>query len=155
MTSFPILYVEDEDSDIFLLHHVFAKEGVPNPLQAVKDGREAIEYLAGRGSFANRKQHPLPGLMLLDLNLPYWSGFEVLAWVRQQPQCRRLPVLIFSSSSRPDDIARAYDAGANAYLVKPSSLNELSALIRSLRDFWLLRNQLPEGLCSPPTHPGP
>ena len=64
--------------------------------------------------------------MLLDLNLPYWSGFEVLEWIRQQPQLRRLPVVIFTSSNRPDDIARAYDAGANGYLVKPNALADLT-----------------------------
>ncbi len=146
MTPFPILYVEDEDSDVLLLQHVFAKEGIRHPVRAVKDGREAMEYLAGRGSFIDREQHPLPGLVLLDLNLPYWSGFEVLAWVRQQPQLRRLPVVIYTSSSRPDDIARAYDAGANGYLVKPNSLIELAALALAVRDFWLLRNKLPEVL---------
>ena len=81
--------------------------------------------------------------MLLDLNLPYWSGFEVLEWMRQQPQLRRLPVVIFTSSSRPDDIARAYDAGANGYLVKPSGLADLSTLVLALRDFWLIHNRLP------------
>ena len=91
--------------------------------------------------------------MLLDLNLPYWSGFEVLEWVRQQPQLRRLPVLVFTSSSRPDDIARAYDAGANAYLVKPNALADLTALALALRDFWLLQNRLPDTLGTRPTAP--
>ncbi len=150
MEPFPILYVEDEDSDVVLLRHVFQKEGIPNPIQAVKDGREAMQYLSQRGAFAAREQHPVPGLVLLDLNLPYWSGFEVLAWIRQQPDLRRLPVLVYTSSSRPDDIGRAYEAGANAYLVKPSSLHELAALARSVRDFWLVRNQMPGSSDSPP-----
>jgi CheY-like chemotaxis protein len=117
----------------------------------VKDGNAAKDYLAGNGPFANRRSHPLPGLVLLDLNLPYWSGFEVLEWIRQQPQLRRLPVVIFTSSSRPDDIARAYDAGANAYLVKPNALGELLALALALRDFWLIHNRLPAALGAPPT----
>jgi CheY-like chemotaxis protein len=146
MNSFSILYAEDEEADVMLLQHAMAKAGVRNPLETVKDGKLAKDYLAGKGPFADRKLHPLPGLVLLDLNLPYWSGFEVLEWIRQQPHVRRVPVIIFSSSSRPDDIARAYDAGANAYLLKPNSLSELTALTLALRDFWLLHNQLPGAL---------
>jgi CheY-like chemotaxis protein len=128
MNSVTILYVEDEESDVLLLQHVLAKTGIQNPLQIVKDGKEAKDYLAGNPPYDLRGPHPLPGLVLLDLNLPYWSGFEVLAWIRQQSHLRRLPVIVFTSSSRPDDIARAYDAGANAYVVKPNALADLATL---------------------------
>jgi CheY-like chemotaxis protein len=141
VNAVPILYVEDEEADVVLLEHVLKKVGIQNPLQAVKDGKLAKDYLAGEPPFHNRGRHPLPGLVLLDLNLPYWSGFEVLEWIRQQPQLRRLPVLIFSSSNRPDDIARAYDAGANGYVVKPNALADLRSLVLALRDFWLLHNR--------------
>src|ERR1035437_5168069 len=146
MNSIAILYVEDEETDVLLLQHVLAKADVHNPLQTVKDGKAAQDYLAGNGPSADRRLHPLPGLVLLDLNLPYWSGFEVLEWIRQQPHVRRVPVIIFTSSSRPDDIARAYDAGANAYLVKPNALSDLTALTLALRDFWLLHNRFPGAL---------
>jgi len=152
MNSVTILYVEDEETDVMLLQHVLAKAGIHNPIQTVKDGKTAKDYLAGEGSFADRKRYPLPGLVLLDLNLPYWSGFEVLEWIRQQPQLRRLPVVVFTSSNRPDDIVRAYDAGANAYLVKPNALADLTSLVLALRDFWLLHNRAPDvpGVDSPP-----
>jgi CheY-like chemotaxis protein len=150
MNSFSILYVEDEETDVMLLQHALAKAGIRNPLQTVKDGKVAKDYLAGNGLFGDRKLYPLPGLVLLDLNLPYWSGFEVLEWIRQQPHLRRVPVIVFSSSSRPDDIARAYDAGANAYVVKPNALSDLTAFILALRDFWLLHNRLPGALGTPP-----
>ena len=143
MNSIPILYVEDEETDVMLLQHVLTKAGIHNPVHTVKDGKAAMDYLAGNPPFEDRQLHPLPRLMLLDLNLPYWSGFEVLEWLRQQPQLRRLPVVIFTSSNRPDDIARAYDAGANAYLVKPNALADLSSLVLALRDFWLIHNRLP------------
>ena len=146
MSAIVILYVEDEENDVALLRHVLTKAGIQNPLRTVKDGKAAQDYLAGNGPFADRTAFPLPGLLLLDLNLPYWSGFEVLRWLRQQPQLRRLPVVVFSSSSRPDDIARAYDAGANAYVVKPNALADLSTLVLALRDFWLVRNQFPDAL---------
>ncbi|MGD0258522.1 MAG: response regulator [Verrucomicrobiota bacterium] len=153
MTSIAILYVEDEETDVMLLQHVLTKAGIGNSLRTVKDGKAAKDYLAGDGPFADRRLHPLPGLVLLDLNLPYWSGFEVLEWIRQEPQLRRLPVVIFTSSSRPDDIARAYDAGANAYLVKPNALADLSTLALALRDFWLIHNRLPTTLGVPPSVP--
>jgi CheY-like chemotaxis protein len=146
MNSVTILYVEDEESDVVLLQHVLAKTGIHNPLQTVRDGKEPKDYLAGNPPFDERGLHPLPGLVLPDLNLPYWSGFEVLEWIRQQPQLRRLPVLVFTSSSRPDDIARAYDAGANGYLVKPNALADLTNLVLALREFWLIHNHFPKAL---------
>jgi CheY-like chemotaxis protein len=146
MNSTPILYVEDEEADVVLLQHVLGKVGIHNPLHTVKDGKQARDYLGGKEPFADRQRHPLPGLVLLDLNLPYWSGFEVLEWIRQQPELRRVPVVILSSSNRPDDIARAYDAGANGYLVKPNALAELTSLVLALRDFWLLHNRFPDAL---------
>jgi CheY-like chemotaxis protein len=146
MNAIPILYVEDEEADVVLLQHVLEKLGIHNPLHTVKDGKLAKDYLAGKEPFADRQLHPLPGFVLLDLNLPYWSGFEVLEWIRRQPELRRVPVVVFSSSNRPDDIARAYDAGANGYLVKPNALGELTSLILALRDFWLLYNQIPDTL---------
>jgi CheY-like chemotaxis protein len=154
LNSITILYVEDEESDVILLQHVLGKTGIHNPLQTVKDGKEARDYLAGNPPFNERELHPLPGLVLLDLSLPYLSGFEVLEWIRRQPQLRRLPVVVFSSSSRPDDIDRAYDAGANAYVVKPSALADLMALALALRDFWLLQTpRLPDSLGARPTAP--
>jgi CheY-like chemotaxis protein len=149
MNPLPILYVEDEEADVVLLRHALEKTGTPYPLQAVKDGKLAKDYLAGNPPFEDRTRHPLPCLVLLDLNLPYWSGFEVLEWTRQQPQLRRLPVVVFTSSNRPDDIARAYDAGANAYLVKPNALADLRTLVKAVCDFWIVQNRLPEALGVP------
>jgi CheY-like chemotaxis protein len=146
MSEITILYVEDEETDVMLLQHVFTRVGITNLLKTVKDGKEAKDYLAGNAPFADRQAHPLPGLLLLDLNLPYWSGIEVLGWIREQPRLRWLPVVIFTSSRRPDDIVKAYEAGANGYLVKPNSLADLTTMVQSLRDFWLLQNQLPDSL---------
>jgi CheY-like chemotaxis protein len=150
MSAPTILYAEDEETDVVLLQHVLTRAAIPNPLKIVKDGREAREYLAGEKPFSDRKEHPLPALVLLDLNLPYWSGFQVLEWIRQQPSLRRLPVVIFTSSSRPDDIARAYDAGANGYLVKPNALGELKSQVAALRNFWLRHNRFPGSLGDAP-----
>ena len=153
MSAIPILYVEDEETDVLLLQHALSRASITNLLKTVKDGKAAKDYLAGYPPFTDRRVHPLPGLVLLDLNLPYWSGFEVLEWIRQQPQLRRLPVVIFTSSSRPGDISRAYDAGANGYLVKPNALAELTSQVLALRDFWLLHNRLPDSLGAEPAGP--
>ena len=150
MKATTVLYVEDEETDVLLLQQVFRRAGISNPLKTVKDGKAARDYLAGKEAYEDRQAYPLPGLVLLDLNLPYWSGFEVLEWIRQQPQLRWLPVVVFTSSSRPDDVVRAYNAGANAYLVKPNSLAELTAQVLAVRDFWFLHNRFADGLGQPP-----
>jgi CheY-like chemotaxis protein len=146
MNATTILHVEDEETDILLFQHVYSQAGLTTLLKTVKDGKAAMDYLAGNAPFDDRRLYPLPGLVLLDLNLPYWSGLEVLVWIRQQPHLRRLPVVVLTSSRRPEDIARAYDAGANAYLVKPNALAELRAQVLALSQFWLAHNQLPESL---------
>jgi CheY-like chemotaxis protein len=146
MSLLPILYVEDEESDVILFQHALEKAGIRDPLHTAKDGKAATDYLAGRPPFEDRERHPLPGLVLLDLNLPYFSGIEVLEWLRQQPLLRRLPVVVFTSSNRPDDVARAYDAGANGYVVKPNSQTDLRTLVRALHDYWLVQNRVPSTL---------
>src|SRR5579859_2734656 len=101
MTPLPqqtILVAEDDDNDVFFLERAFKMAQIAHPRQRVKDGEEAIAYLRGDGKFADRERHPLPCLMLLDLKMPRKNGFEVLAWARQQPNIRRLPVAILTSS---------------------------------------------------------
>src|SRR5437868_12776557 len=116
-----ILHVEYRDEDVFLLNHAFKRAEIGNPVQVVIDGQEAIDYLAGNGKFADRAQFPVPCLVLLDLQLPAKTGLEVLEWIRQQSALRSLIVIILSSSIYEGDVRRAYELGANAFLVKPSS----------------------------------
>lgn len=137
MTLRPVLYAEDEDNDAFLMQRAFAKACVSNPLRVVDDGPAAIRYLSGDGEFADRLRHPLPCLLLLDLNLPRRSGLEVLQWVRAQPAFAELPVVILTSSSQDRDIGSAYTLGANGYLVKPASSDKLIDLVTGLRDVCL------------------
>src|SRR5437879_1980484 len=93
-----ILLVEDKEDDIFLIRRAFEKGGILNPLHVVRDGDEAIEYLAGEGKYNNRAEYPLPQLMLLDLKMPGTDGFEVLHWVRQQPGLSSLVIVVLTSS---------------------------------------------------------
>ena len=149
----PILQVEDDPNDVFLLQHAMKKAGVANPMQVVTDGQQAIDYLQGTGKFANRKEFPLPCLVLLDLKLPYVMGLEVLKWIRQQPGVA-LVVVLLTASGEEADIASAYRLGANGFLVKPSEANKLVDMAKAIKDFWLTQNTLPSESHSEPVVPG-
>lgn len=142
MSTQPILLVEDDENDVFLFQRAMSKAGMIHPLQVARDGQEAINYLQGAGKFACRAEFPLPGLVLLDLRLPFVMGLEVLRWIRQQ--LRAAPIVIILSSSREEaDIAEAYSLGANAYLVKPAQTSELVEMVKAVGDFWLKQNMPP------------
>jgi CheY-like chemotaxis protein len=141
--SAPILLVEDNPDDVLLLERAFRSTSIPAPIRVVEHGGVAIDYLSGLGEFADRGAHPLPALMLLDLNMPRVSGFEVLAWLRGQPKLRRLPVIVLTSSAQDDDIGRAYDLGVNSYVVKPSGLREIRDVARQIEAYWLSLNTRP------------
>ena len=112
------------------MQRAFLKAHISNPLQAVHDGEEALEYLEGRGRFSDRSKHPFPLVVFLDLNMPKKSGLEVLEYVRQQPSLKKLTINILSSSTRPADIDRAAHLGANAYFIKPTQIEKFQELIR-------------------------
>ena len=135
-----MLYVEDEKSDVLLLRVAFSLARLTNPVHVAVDGAQAIDYLAGNGPFADRSQHPLPALVLLDLNLPKKSGFEVLSWIRQQPQFSSLPVVIYTSSVGLIDKETAQVFGATDYFVKRSGVSDIAELVRSLAERWLTKS---------------
>jgi CheY-like chemotaxis protein len=136
-----ILHVEDEGQDVFLLQRAFRAAGVVNPVQHVRDGEEAIDYLGGTGSYAHRKEPLQPHLVLLDLKLPGKTGLEVLEWIRAHPILRAMVVIVFSSSPEPEDVERAYHAGANSYIVKPIDLDQYAEIAILLKRWWLGYNQ--------------
>jgi len=137
-----ILQVEDDPNDVFFFQRAMKKGGVLNPIHVVSDGRQAINYLEGAGKFADRTQFPLPGLVLLDLKLPYVMGIEVLRWIRQQPGTPII-VVVLTASGGDEDVATAYRLGANGFLVKPSEADKLDDMVKAIRDFWLIHNALP------------
>jgi CheY-like chemotaxis protein len=139
----PILVADDDPNDVTLLKIACAKAGLARPLHVARNGVEAIEYLGGAGQFGDRRKFPLPLLLLLDLKMPVKSGFDVLSWLRVQPGLKRLFVVVWSSSADPRDIDRAYDLGANSYIVKPSSIEDLRRLVGQLGDWWVGACQLP------------
>ena len=138
-----ILIADDDTQDAMLMRMAARRAGLALRLESVGDGEQAIDYLLGRHRYADRQSHPFPSMMLLDLKMPRLSGFDVLDFVRREPDLRRLPVVIFSSSDDPKDIQRAYDAGANSYLCKPHSNDDLSALLKALEDYWCKFNRFP------------
>ncbi len=137
----PILYAEDEENDAFFLRRAFKQAGIAHSLVHAPDGQEAIDYCAGGGRYTDREEHPLPGLLLLDINMPRKSGMEVLKWIRHEPSMCTLPVIVLTSSLQDTDIHRAYLMGANAYLVKSPKLDDLVIMAKSIKDFWLGQNR--------------
>ena len=117
--------VEDDPNDIALIKLGFSKLGLSNPLVVIPDGEKAIEYLSGQEPYADRERFPLAQLILLDLTLPRRTGFEVLEWVRSQPQLRQVPVIVLTGSTLAVDVRHAYQLGANSFLTKPTDLPEL------------------------------
>ena len=134
-----ILIAEDENDEAFLFQRALKKASISNPVQRVKNGDEAIQYLSGTGPYGDRNLFPLPIILLLDLNMPKKSGFEVLEWIRQQPHLKTLAVDIFSGSSRSEDIDKALRLGANLYLKKPITVHELDELLHGYRRIMISR----------------
>jgi CheY-like chemotaxis protein len=136
VSAFIVLLVEDDPDDVFFLQRAFDKAGRGADLRVVRDGDEALAYLSGTGAFADRSLFPLPSLILLDLKLPRKSGFEVLEWCRRKSGLSRIPVVVLTSSQSQADVARAYDLGANSYLVKPLDTAAQAEMVRSVCEFW-------------------
>jgi CheY-like chemotaxis protein len=132
-----ILLVEDRADDILLIQRAFQRAGVKNPMVVTRNGDEAIEYLSGQGMFRNRAEYPLPWLILLDLKMPRIDGFEVLKWVRSQPELRRIVVVVLTSSEEIPDVNRAYDLGANSFMVKPLDFDNTVHLADLIKRYWL------------------
>jgi CheY-like chemotaxis protein len=141
----PLLHVEDDQNDVLLVQRAFQKLKILSPIHHVPNGDAATEYLLGTGQFADRRKFPFPALMMLDLKLPLRGGLELLGWLRKQgAPLRRLPVVVFTSSNQMCDINRAYELGANSYLVKPTGFDDLCITVRVMHQFWLEHSENPE-----------
>ena len=136
-----VLQVDDDPSDTLLMQQACRRADVSFQLKSVGDGQTAIAYLAGTGSFANREENPLPALVLLDLKMPRMTGFDVLKWMRSHKAFKTLPVVVFTASNQEEDIRRAYEMGANSYLVKPVGIHTLIDMVKLLDNYWLCLNQ--------------
>ena len=142
--SYPILLVEDSPDDALLIQRAFRKANLANPVQLAQDGEQAVAYLSGAPPFEDRARFPLPVFMLLDLKLPRRSGLEVLEWLRQRSDIKRLPVVVLTSSRETVDVNRAYDLGVNSYLTKPVGFEALLEMVKNVNLYWLVLNERPE-----------
>jgi CheY-like chemotaxis protein len=139
-----LLYAEDDPDDRLLATMSHTESGIPNPMTFVADGEEALEYLRRTGRHAGRVEGGMPGIVLLDLNMPGIGGRETLRVIRADPTLCRIPVVILTTSTAEDDIDTSYEAGANAYIVKPAGFGDLVRIFRSLSTFWFEISSLPK-----------
>jgi DNA-binding response OmpR family regulator len=138
-----VLLVKDSEDDVFFVQRAMQLAGHSPALQVAKDGQEAIDYLNGAGEYADRDLFPLPNLVLLDLKLPRVLGLDVLKWIRSRVEFKTLPVVIMTNSGERTDWERGYRLGANSYMVKPTTNEDLGRLVQCLSDYWLFYNMLP------------
>lgn len=136
-----ILLVEDNEDDVVLMRRALKEARITNPLMVLDNGEKAVNYLEGLGAFSDRKQYPLPAVVFLDLKLPLRSGHEVLEWIRRQPALQALVVVVLTASDEPSDIKRCYQLGANSYLVKPPTVDQLLDLAKAFKWYWLNYNR--------------
>ena len=136
-----ILIAEDSSDDLSLLLDTFNQGRLANPVQAVRDGEQVIAYLSGEGIFSNREKYPLPALLLLDLELPRKHGLEVLEWIRRQPALTSLRIVVLTSSGKMQEANRAYQLGANSFLVKPIDFIDFVRLTQAINGRWLWDNR--------------
>lgn len=139
-----ILLVEDNADDAFALQRALKKAGIGNPLRIATDGQQAVDYLTLSADPARQEQYPLPFLVLLDLKLPYRDGFQVLEWIRLQPDLTQAVVVVMLTGwDEAKDQQRAYALGARSYLVKPAAAEDIKSLLDSLQPFWVKRGSAP------------
>jgi CheY-like chemotaxis protein len=138
-----VLLVEDNPRDVRLTQRAFVQASLPHDLRVVRDGDEALAYLQREGAYKDPQASPRPDVILLDLNLPRMSGHEVLRRLKQDQRFRQMPIIVLTTSGRPDDVRLAYEAGANAYLLKPVEFARFTEVMGHLGKFWLEMVELP------------
>ena len=131
-----ILLVEDNESDIMSFKRAMEMKNLSNPVHVVRDGEECLDYLHRRGKHSDPVSSPLPDIVILDVNMPRMGGFKVLKHLRDSDRFRRIPIIILTTSSHEADVIRAYELYANAYVVKPTGLNNLSNTLKDIVLFW-------------------
>lgn len=132
----PLLLVEDEDDDIAIITQAIKKVDFEFPVEVLKSGEDAMRYMAGDSPFADRERFPLPFLILLDLKMPGWDGFDFLQWLQYRADLHHIPVVVLTSSGMDDDVRKAYAMGAKSFLLKPSDFADMQELMRLLKQYW-------------------
>jgi two-component system response regulator len=139
-----ILMADDDADDRMLAKDALQESRVLNDLRFVEDGEELMDYLARRGKFANPEDSPRPGLILLDLNMPRKDGREALKEIKADPNLRRIPIVVMTTSKAEEDIYRSYDIGASSFITKPITFDRLVELMKALGAYWVEFVELPD-----------
>ena len=139
---FSILLADDDPDDRLLVQEAFEENCLDNSLEMVEDGEELLEYLLQRGEYSDKS---LPGLILLDLNMPRKSGLEALKEIKADVNLRRIPVVVLTTSQAEEDIIRSYDLGVSSFIVKPVTFDSLVDLVKDLGKYWFQIVKLPQG----------
>lgn len=135
-----VLLVEDNEGDVRLIKEAFSESKIEKNFSVAKDGEDALNYLYARGKYSERTK---PDIILLDINLPKKNGFEVLETIKNDPDLKKIPVIMLSSSSSEDHILKSYDLSANCYVTKPVDFDEYTLAVKTIEDFWFTRAKLP------------
>jgi CheY-like chemotaxis protein len=138
-----ILLADDDPDDRELTQDAFAENRLANLLHCVEDGEELMDYLHRRGKYSHMQNEALPGLILLDLNMPRKDGREALKEIKANPELRRIPIVVLTTSKAEEDIVRTYDLGVNSYVTKPVTFKSLVELIKVLGRYWFEVVELP------------
>lgn len=130
------MVAEDDEDTVLFMRRAFKKSGIDDGFQAVSDGVEAVAYLSGEGQYADRHKFPFPTVLLCDLKMPRMDGYELLRWLGEHESCKVVPTVIFSSSRLESDVHQCYVMGANAFLEKPTSPDEMAEVLKAMYEFW-------------------
>ena len=142
-----ILFVEDNSDDIEITQKALKEAKVINKLWIVRDGQEALDFLYHKGDYQDPSVSPKPGLILLDINLPKVSGLEVLKIIKNDPDLKRIPVVVLTVSKRDEDVARSYNDGCNSFIQKPVNFENFVEVVRQISLYWgLLNISSPNGM---------
>lgn len=138
-----ILLAEDDADDRLLVKEALSEGRVLNDLLCVEDGEELLDYLRRQGRYADPETSPRPGLVLLDLNMPRKDGREALREIKADPDLKRIPVVVMTTSKAEEDVLRSYDLGANSYITKPVTFERLVELMKVMGRYWIEFVELP------------
>ncbi|WP_420155600.1 response regulator [Siphonobacter sp.] len=142
-TQIPILVADDDEDDRFLIRTAFRDSQLTNDIFFVADGVELMQFLYHQGPYADAVNYPRPGIIFLDLNMPRKDGWEALSEIKQNPDLKAIPVVVLTTSNSERDILRTYESGANCYITKPISFDQLLQIVKSFGQFWLSIASIP------------
>jgi CheY-like chemotaxis protein len=139
-----IVVADDDADDRMLIADAFQEARLANPVEFVTDGEELVQFLKAEGKFADRAGKPLPGLILLDLNMPRMDGRAVLRTIKADAALKRIPVVVLTTSKAEEDILRTYDLGVSSFIAKPVTFDALVDVVKAIKFYWIELVELPE-----------